>query len=122
MNTFPETVNEALQETSRIPQNVAPQLERFVRENPTTALLAAVGIGCAVGILSRTLMHSPPPPPKHRALQILEDIQGRLSELVGPTYNHASHLAEDGVSAVRKGLDTLNDLPIGRRLKSLFNH
>jgi len=122
MSTSPETfVRESIQNPASIPNNVGPQLEKFVRDNPATALLAAVGIGCAVGILSRTMLHSPPPPPRTRAQQILEDIHSRLSELVEPTYKQASHLAEDGATAVRKGIDTINESHVARRLRNLFS-
>lgn len=120
MSNVPD-FDEAKESVEECVQDTAQQVETFVREHPAIAVLGAIGIGCAVGLLAKMLVSSPPPPPKNRALQVLEDIQHRLSDLVSPAYDKASHYAEDGASAVKKGVDHLHDLHLGKRLKNLFN-
>ena len=111
-----------MNETSPTPPESVPSTEqvgRLVREHPVAVLLGAVGIGCAMGLLARELL-SPPPPPRHRALQILEDIQSRLAELTEPARDDVTGLAEDGADAVRRGMHTLAGLRLGRRLRHWF--
>jgi hypothetical protein len=115
------------QETTKLVQpatcsSALTEVEKLIKQHPATAMLSAVAIGYAVGVLSRVLLTPPPPPPpKQRALRVLEDIQSRLADLVQPTYNKAHTYAEDGADAVRKSLQQFQDLPVGKRLKSLFS-
>jgi len=58
-----------------------------------------------------------PPPPRNRALRLLEDIQHRLSTL-----------GEDGAQAVGRGMSSLGDMhldrsfdKITRKVKGLFH-
>lgn len=95
------------------------QVENVVREHPLAAALTIVGVGCAVGIVLKELL-TPPPPPKNKALRLLEDIQARLSHLTGPAYEKASHLAEDGVDAMKRGLHSLGKTKAGSPLKRWF--
>lgn len=105
----------------KVCKQTTSNVENFVREQPGTAILAAIGIGCVVGLVTRALLSSPPPPPRHRAMRILEDIQSRLSDLVEPTYERASDLASEGSDAVRRGMDQLHDLHLGNRIKKFFS-
>lgn len=96
------------------------QLESLIRRHPFTAALATLGIGCAVSLVARELL-APPPSPKQRALQLLEDIQSRLAEIAEPAYDRASDLADEGVSSVKRGLDSLGSSRLGSRLRHLFS-
>ncbi|MDB6004084.1 MAG: hypothetical protein JWR15_1071 [Prosthecobacter sp.] len=106
--------------TSEAPRVLMSQLESMVRRHPVVAALATVGFGCAVGIVARELL-APPPTPKQRALQLLEDIQNRLAEFAEPAYERASDLADDGVSAVKRGLHSAASSRLGSRLSHLFS-
>ncbi len=101
------------------PTSSAAQLEQLVREHPIAVVLGAAGIGCAVGLLAKQLL-TPPPPPRHRALQLLEDIQSRLVELSKPARHRVNGLAEDGADAVRRGMHSLADMKLGDRLRRWF--
>lgn len=90
------------------PPTTLRQVESFIREHPVATILTIVGVGCAVGIVLKELL-TPPPPPKNKALRLLEDIQSRLADLTKPAYGKASHLAEDGVDAVKRGLHSLGE-------------
>lgn len=109
MNDFLQTTPSAPSIPS--PHDVPPpsalsQVEGFIREHPVASILTLVGVGCAVGVVLKELL-TPPPPPKSKALRLLEDIQSRLADLTRPAYGKASHLAEDGVDAVKRGLHSL---------------
>ncbi|TLD72370.1 hypothetical protein FEM03_03160 [Phragmitibacter flavus] len=108
------------EQARELAHDTAGEIETFVRENPAIAVAAAVGIGCALGIIAKLLLASPPPPPKHRALQVLEDIQHRLSDLVGPAYERATHFAEDGADAVKKGVHSVQGIHLPSRVKRFF--
>lgn len=82
------------------------QVEDFIRRHPMAATLAGIGIGCAVGVSARELL-APSPPPRNRVVQLLEDIQERLVEFAEPAYDRASHLADEGAGAVRRGAHRL---------------
>jgi ElaB/YqjD/DUF883 family membrane-anchored ribosome-binding protein len=97
------------------------EVENFVRKHPVWAVAATVGIGYAVGLLARELL-TPPPPPKNRAVRMLEDIQERLTDFLGPAYDRASHYAEDGLSAVKSGAQSLSEMKLGNRLKQFFSN
>lgn len=119
-NDYPATPASSYAE----PSTCTSQIDEVVRENPTYAILGALGIGVALGLLVRSLV---PAQPENRALSLLEDIQERLADLAEPAYRRVSSVAEEGADAVRKGVDRLGDLhlersigSIGRRLRNLF--
>jgi hypothetical protein len=80
----------------------AAQLENCVRQHPGGTLLAAAGFGIAAILIARALT---PATPRNRAMRLLEDIQQRLAGL-----------AEDGAHAVDKGMNSLGDLHLDRKL------
>lgn len=96
------------------------QVEGLIRRHPMMATLATVGFGCAVGIAARALL-TPPPSPRHRVLQLLEDIQDRLTEFAEPAYERAADLTAEGRDAVKHGLDSLAESKIASRLRHLFS-
>lgn len=98
---------------------ITDQVEGLIRRYPVMATLATVGFGCAVGVAARALL-SPPPTPRNRALQLLEDIQGRLTEFAEPAYERATGLADEGRHAVKEGLHSLSESRLANRLKHLF--
>ena len=81
------------------------QMEHCVRQNPGSTMLIAVGLGFVAVLAARALN---PPPPRNRAVQLLEDIQHRLAGLARPAYDRISGLAEDGAEAFGKGVDGLH--------------
>ncbi len=96
------------------------QLESLIRRHPVAAALTTLGFGCAVGIVARDLL-TPQSTPKDRALHLLEDIQSRLAEFAEPAYDRASHLADDGVDAIKRGLQSASSSRLGHRLSHLFS-
>lgn len=96
------------------------QIESLIRRHLVAAALTTLGFSCAVGIVARGLL-APPSTPKDRALQLLEDIQSRLSELAEPAYDRAGHLADDGVTAVKRGLHSVGSSRLAHRLSHLFS-
>jgi ElaB/YqjD/DUF883 family membrane-anchored ribosome-binding protein len=101
-------------------ESTTNQVENLVKKHPVWSVLATVGVGFAVGVLVRELL-TPPPPPKNRALQVLEDIQARLSGVAKPAYERASHYAEEGVNAVRDGVSSLGNSRLVSRIRNMFS-
>jgi hypothetical protein len=106
------------------PSTYTAQIDQVVRENPIYAILGALGVGIALGLLVRSLV---PAQPENRALSLLEDIQERLTDLAEPAYRRVASVAEEGADVVRKGVDRLGDLHLersisglGRRFRNLF--
>lgn len=83
----------------------ATQLENCARQHPGSTILLAAGLGIAAVLIARALT---PPPPRSRAVHLLEDIQQRLS-----------NLAQQGTQAVGRGLDSIDDLHLDRSLGKL---
>jgi hypothetical protein len=88
--------------------------EKCVRKNPGSTLLLAAGLGLAALLVARALT---PPPPRSRAMCLLEDIQ-----------QHLAALAKEGRHAVNQGADSLGELhldrsfgKLGSKIKSLFH-
>lgn len=101
------------------PPSALKQVENIIREHPLSTILTLVGVGCAVGIVLKELL-TPPPPPKSKALRLLEDIQARLAQLTEPAYHKASHLAEDSMETLKRGLHSLGQTKAGAPLKRWF--
>jgi hypothetical protein len=99
MNTDPD-----IHIPASIAQPVA-EVEECVRKNPGSALLVAAGVGIVAMLLARALQ---PPPPRNRALRLLEDIQDRLN-----------HLIEQGGEAISQGAESVNDLHLDRKLDKI---
>lgn len=116
-----ESALQAAEKGRELCNTTTTEVENFVRKHPVWAVAATVGIGYAVGLLARELL-TPPPPPKNRAVRMLEDIQERLTDFLGPAYDRASHYAEDGLSAVKSGAQSLSDMKLGNRLKQFFSN
>lgn len=98
-------------------------LEGVVRENPTRAILFALGAGVAIALVVRALQ----PRPEHRAARLLDDLREHLTGLADPAYRRASGLASNGASLVQDGVDHLSNLHlertfngVRRRLRTLF--
>lgn len=118
-SVFPPTDEETPVRETR-PPSAMSQIEGLIRRHPVAAAMATVGLGCAIGMVAREML-TPPPSPKHRALQLLEDIQCRLAELAEPAYDRANDLADDGLSAVKRGLHSVGESRLGTRLSHLFS-
>lgn len=89
----------------------------LIRRHPIAAALATLGLGCVIGVVARELLT---PPPRQRAMQLLEDIQARLAEYAEPAGRRIGHLAEDGAGAVKRGLHSVADSKLGHRFQDLF--
>ncbi|MGV3662860.1 MAG: hypothetical protein ACO1TE_21930 [Prosthecobacter sp.] len=96
------------------------QVEDLIRRHPIAAALATVGFGCAVGVAARSLL-TPPPSPRHRVMELLEDIQDRLTDFAEPAYERAHELAGEGRDAVKHGLHSMSESKLGSRLRHLFS-
>lgn len=111
-------------EETPMTEDVSPpcmtQLESLIRRHPFSAALAAVGFGCAIGVISRECL-IPSPSPRHRALQVLEDIERQLMELANPAYDRASDLADEGMSTLKRGMQSISGSKLSCRLRSLFS-
>lgn len=105
-------------ETPVLPETTTPgvKFEDYVRQHPGTALLVAAGLGLAAVLVARAMT---PPTPRNRAVQMLEDIQHRLSDLAQVGFDRVSSLAEGGAQAVSKGVDSLGSLHIDRKLDKI---
>ena len=99
-----EAATEARAATSMC-KSTAARVERCVQQHPGATLLAAAGLGIIAMLTLRALT---PVPPRHRAAQLLEDIQQRLSEI-----------ADSGAQSVGRGVDQLGDLHLDRKLSKL---
>jgi hypothetical protein len=88
-----------------VPTSVT-QLENCVRKNPGATLLFAAGIGLAAVVIARVLT---PPPPRNRAMCLLEDIQ-----------QHLAALAKESTKVVNKGADNLVGLHLDRTFDKLI--
>ena len=97
------------------PQGSFTPLDKCVRENPTGAIIAAVGVGIAVGLLVRVLQ--PKPEPRSHVKQLLEEIRDRLHELTDPALHRLGELAGEGSAALKKSAHSVDG--VGRRIRSL---
>lgn len=88
------------------------ELDSVVRENPTGAILLAVGAGLALAFVVRALQ---PRPAEHRAARLLDDLRERLSGLADPALRRASGLASDGAGLLHDGADHLASLHLDRK-------
>lgn len=86
-------------------KTTATRIEKCVQQHPGATLLAATGLGIIAMLTVRALT---PATPRHRAAQLLEDIQQRLAEM-----------AEGGAQSVSRGVDRIGDLHLDRKLGKL---
>lgn len=89
------------------------ELDSAVRENPTGAILLAVGAGLALALVVRALQ---PRRTEHRAARLLEDLRERLNDLADPALRRASALASNGAGLLHEGADHLSGLHLDRKL------
>lgn len=89
-----------------------------LRENPTGAILTAVGIGLAIGLIIRAAQ---PKAPASRVQAILEDIEDRIKELKGPVVRKATALADDGVNMLHSATKRLEN-PLHRFAGDIRRH
>jgi hypothetical protein len=122
MNTPSERriVEEAKDALNEVPA-ILHQLEDLIRRYPIASALTSMGVGCAIGIACHEMFTPAPPTTKRRALNLLEDIQDRLSELMEPVSEKVSEMADDGVSAVKSGLHSASTSKAVNRIRHFFS-
>ena len=85
--------------TDHEPTNAAAEccaeVDQYVRRNPGTTLLAAIGAGLVIGLIVRGLR---PATPRHRMIELLEGIEDR----VRPVARKAAEMAGEGVETLRE--------------------
>lgn len=91
-------------------------VDSMVRENPTRAILLAVGAGLAIALVVRALQ---PRPVENRAARLLEDLRERLSDLAAPAQRRASAFASNGAALAQNGADHFSNLHLDRTLNSV---
>ena len=97
------------------------EVDQYVRRNPTSAILCALGAGLAIGLLVRALR--PEPTPQYRVTRLLEDLEDRLRDAAGPVLRKASALASDGLEAAHHGSSRAESLisDATRRVRRIFS-
>lgn len=113
-------VEEAKDALNEVPA-ILHQLEDLIRRYPIASALTSLGVGCAIGLACHEMFTPEPPTTKQRALNLLEDIQDRLSELVEPLSEKVSQITDDGVSAVKSGLHGASTSKAVNRIRHLFS-
>jgi ElaB/YqjD/DUF883 family membrane-anchored ribosome-binding protein len=94
-----------------------------VRENPTRAILTAVGVGLAAALILRALQT--PPQPRSQVKQLLEDIQERLHELADPALSRLNEFAGESSAVLKKSASHVDGIhqnlrSLGCKLRNLF--
>jgi ElaB/YqjD/DUF883 family membrane-anchored ribosome-binding protein len=97
------------------PPDSRDSFDECVRENPTRAILAALGVGIVAALVVRALQ--PEPQPRNHVKQLLEDIRERLHDLTDPALDRLNEFAGEGSAALKKGACGVEG--VGRRLRSL---
>ncbi len=97
------------------------EIDEFVRRNPAVALLAALGVGLALGVAANALR--PEPSPKRRAARWLDDLEDRLHDATAPLLRRGSALTNDAVDAALESRDCAEGViaDATRRLRQLFS-
>ena len=99
-------------------------LEDRVRENPTCAILTAVGVGVALALVVRALRQ--PEQPRSQVKQLLEDIQERLHDLTDPALSRLNEFAGESSAALKKSARHVDGIhknlqSLGCRLRNVFS-
>ncbi len=92
------------------------KFNRLACQNPTRALLFAIGVGLAAGLIVRALR---PHTPASRTARMLSDIRDRLHGIAEPVQRQAEQLIESGASAVNSGVAHFHDLHLERGLRKI---
>ena len=97
------------------------EVNQYVRRNPTSTIVFALGAGLAIGLLVRALR--PEPTPQYRVARLIEDLEDRLREAAGPVLRKASALASDGLEAAQHGGSRAESLlsDATRRVRRIFS-
>lgn len=89
-------------------QQVLQDADTYVRENPVPAVLCAVGIGFALGLLVRALERKPSRADVFQ--EKLSETQGFLASLFAPVASKASRAYQRSSHAVRGAVDEARDI------------
>lgn len=117
----PYTTDRPLNEATNAANECCAEMDQYVRRNPGAAVLAAVGVGLAIGLFVRAMR--PEPTPQHRVARLLEDLEDRLRDVTGPMFRKAGSLASDGLDAAHEGRSRAEGLlsDATRRVRRMFS-
>lgn len=96
--------------TTNVVAECCDEMDQYVQRNPGVSVLAAVGVGLALGLLVRALR--PDPAPQNRIARMLGDFEHNFRDVTAPVLRKMSSLASDGLDAAQEG---------GSRAKHFFS-
>ena len=110
------------EETKDAAQEFLHEADTYIRANPIPAIIAAVGVGFAIGLLTRLI--EPPAPkrePLHDALDELRGILTASAKKGRSAYEHSAEVVKEAVEqAVTKARDIDVD-PVAKWWKRLWS-
>jgi len=102
-------IMEATSQSESRTQHVLHEADTYVRENPIPAVLTAVGVGFALGLLIRSLE-------RPTARDVFEDradeARSVLSSLFAPVASESRKAYRRSAKAVREAVDTAKDIDV----------
>ncbi|RYD83752.1 MAG: hypothetical protein EOP84_07395 [Verrucomicrobiaceae bacterium] len=90
-------------------QQTLHDADAYVRENPVPALLCAVGVGFALGLLVRALDRPKPADVFHSKLS---DAGGYLGSLIAPVAYQSKRAYHKSADAVRDAVESAKDIDV----------
>ena len=97
-------------------QDLVRQTENYVRANPLAALLGAVAVGFALGLISRSLESPREPEPIRDALNEIRAMLKPLAKKTRKAYADSSDVVRD---AVEQAVEKAKDLDVDRYVDPL---
>ncbi len=91
------------------PQHALHEADAYVRENPIPALLCAVGVGFALGLLVRALDRSRP---SNVYESRLSEAGGYLGELFAPVAHQTKRAYHKSADAVRDAVESAREIDV----------
>lgn len=97
-------------------QDLVRQTENYVRTNPLPALLGAVAVGFALGLISRSFETSREPEPIRDALNEIRSLLKPLAKKTRKAYAESSDVVRE---AVEQAVEKAKDLDVDRYVDPL---
>ena len=102
-------------------QDVLRETDNYIRANPVPAVLTALGIGFAIGLLTRFVEPAPRREPWQEALDELRHTLANSAKRGKKAYAHSAEVVRDAVEqAVEKARDIDVD-PVAKWWKKLWS-